>query len=82
MEHDDQVAKQVAEECLRFKIYFNEKERVVMELGEHKWIFNDKTDAEAIERISQIFTSVSKHMWEIINEKVLHWVSENKKSFN
>lgn len=79
---EDEFAKHVATKCLNLKIYFNENAKVCMELGGQKWVFDDKTDAEAIERVSQIFNSVNRYMWEIVNEKVLRWVSESKKSFN
>lgn len=79
---EEDLCKHVATKCLDFKIYFNEKAKVCMELGGQKWVFADKTDAEAVENISKIFNSVNIAMWEIINENILRWVSENKKSFN
>lgn len=82
MQHENQVAKHVAEQCLNFKIYFNETAEVVMELGGQKWTFEDKTDAQAVDRISEIFTLISAYMWRIVNEKVLQWVRESKRSFN
>lgn len=82
MATEDELAKHVAAKCLNFKIYFDTKQKICMELGGQKWVFSDKTDAEAIDRVSQIFSSINIYMWEIINEKVLNWVSNNKQSFN
>jgi hypothetical protein len=79
---EDELAKHIATKCLGFKIYFNDKSRVVMELGGNKWVFAHETDAEAVEEITKIFTSVSAYMWKVVNERVLNWVSNNKRSFN
>jgi len=82
MTHEDELAKKIATDCLNFKIYFNSKNIITCELGKQKWEFDGKSDVEAVEEIAKIFNHVNAFMWLVINQKIMAWVSENKRNFN
>ena len=82
MTHDEELAKKIATDCLNFKIYFNSKNIVTMELGKQKWEFDGKSDVEAVTEMNKIFNTVNAFMWLVINEKIMAWVSQNKRNFN
>ncbi len=76
------LARHIAEKCLKFKIDFNDDGKVYMEMAGSRWEFKKETDAEAVEEISHIFNEVNTSMWSLINEKVMSWAAKNKQSFN
>lgn len=82
MTHEDELAKKIATDCLNFKIYFNSKNIITRELGKQKWEFDGKSEVEAVEEIAKIFNHVNAFMWLVINQKIMAWVSENKRNFN
>jgi hypothetical protein len=81
-QHDYEVAKHLAERCLKFHVSYNEHGKMYIEICGQRWDFPDKTDAEVMEEITSIWTDISVCMWEIVNQKVLSFIQRNKTNFN
>ena len=80
--HEYEVTKQIATECLKFYVDYDSSGKLYMEMGGNKWEFKDKTDAQAVEKIAEIWSYIRSCMNEVVNEKLLSWAAQHKKDFN
>lgn len=80
--HEYEVAKGVATRVLKPSIDYDIHGNMYFEIAGQKFEFKGKTDAQILEELSRVFTNINNCFYEVINETVLSFVSQNKLNFN
>lgn len=80
--HEYEVAKHIATRALKFRVDYDNKGNLYFEILGHKYTFEHKTDAQIMEELSKTWNQINVCLFEVINEKLLAFVAQNKTNFN
>ncbi len=81
-QHDKEIAKHVAEKNMKIVLANDQAGHIQLQLFGQQWTFETETDAEVVERVTEIFQTLTLSMAEIVNESLQSWIVKNRSNFN